>query len=90
LSFLVELAPRAFRDLSGLEKETAREILEHLKILEARPWPGPPKIKKLVGHKNLYRLRIGGYRAVFELTVKKAVVLRIADRKELERMLRNL
>jgi len=90
LSIPVELSPRALRDLSGLEKDVAREILDDFKILQSRPWPGPPKVKKLEGHKNLYRLRTGDYRVLFEPIDKKIVVLRVIDRKELERTLRNL
>jgi len=86
----VELSPRAFRDLSGLEKNTAKEILIDLELLKTRPWPPAPKVKKLSGHKNLYRLRIGQYRAIYEAAEKIVVVHRIIDRKELERTLRNL
>ncbi|HUO58824.1 MAG TPA: type II toxin-antitoxin system RelE/ParE family toxin [bacterium] len=90
MPILVELSPRALRDLKDLEKAAAGEILDDLKILQARPWPGPPKVKKLEGHKNLYRIRTGDYRSLFEPTVKGVVVLRVLDRKELERILRNL
>lgn len=90
MPLLVELSPRAFRDLKGLEKAAAGEILDDLKILQTRPWPGPPKVKKLEGHKNLYRIRTGDYRSLFEPTEKGVVVLRVLDRKELERILRNL
>ena len=89
-AYSVELSPRAFRDLGGFEKRTAREILEGLEVLKAYPWPPPPKVKKLEGYKTLYRLRVGNYRAIFELLGKQVVVLRVMDRKELERTLRNL
>src|ERR1017187_2771871 len=61
LPLLVELSPRALRDLKALEIARAGEILDDLKILQSRPWPGPPKVKKLEGYKNLYRLRTGNY-----------------------------
>ncbi len=88
----LELTPRAFRDLKSLEKETARRILEDLTIIRTRPrpWPGPPKVKKLEGRRDLFRLRIGDYRVIFEPTGTGVLVLRIMDRKELERTLRNL
>lgn len=90
MPLLVELSPRALRDLKALEKADAGEILDDLKILQTRPWPGSPKVKKLEGHKNLYRIRTGDYRSLFEPTVRGVVVLRVLDRKELERILRNL
>jgi mRNA interferase RelE/StbE len=86
----VELSPRAFRDLSALEKNNAKEILNNLELLKTRPWPPAPKVKKLSGYKNLYRLRIGQFRAIYENNEKKVVILRIIDRKELERTLKNL
>jgi mRNA-degrading endonuclease RelE of RelBE toxin-antitoxin system len=90
LSLLVELSPRALRDLKALESAAAEEILDDLKVLQTRPWPGPPKVKKIEGYKALYRLRTRDYRSLFEPTEKGVVVLRVLDRKELERILRNL
>jgi mRNA-degrading endonuclease RelE of RelBE toxin-antitoxin system len=90
MSLTIELSPRAFRDLSSLEKHNAKEILNDLELLKIRPWPPAPKIKKLSGYKNLYRLRIGQYRAIYEAGEKNVIVHRIIDRKELERILKNL
>jgi mRNA-degrading endonuclease RelE of RelBE toxin-antitoxin system len=90
LPLLVELSPRALRDLKTLEKAAAGEILDDLEILQTRPWPGLPKVKKLEGYKNLYRLRTRDFRSLFEPTEKGVVVLRVLDRKELEKILRNL
>jgi mRNA-degrading endonuclease RelE of RelBE toxin-antitoxin system len=90
MPLMVELSPRAFRDLNALEKHNAKEILNDLELLKTRPWPPAPKIKKLNGYKNLYRIRVGQYRAIDEAAEKSVVVHRIIDRKELERTLRNL
>ena len=86
----VELSPRALRDLAGLEKGAAKGVLDDLEILRSRPWPGPPKVKKLSGHKDLYRLRTGDYRSIFEPIAKSVVILRIMDRKDFEKALKNL
>ncbi len=86
----IDLSPRVFRDLRALEKKTVREILGALEVLQNRPWPPPPKVKKLAGQKNPYRLRIRNYRAIFEPMEEKIAVLRVMDRKELERSLKNL
>lgn len=85
----VELAPRALRDLQKLPAEAAEALLEDMEVLGETPWPGPPKVKKLRGH-DLYRLRTGDYRSIFELRQGKVIVLRIVSRKELERILRTL
>jgi mRNA-degrading endonuclease RelE of RelBE toxin-antitoxin system len=82
----IELAPRAWRDLEGLPGEAAAEILADLQRLRSTPWPGPPKVKKLRGH-ELFRLRTGDYRSVFEVRGAKVVILRIVSRGDLERIL---
>ena len=85
----VEIAPRAFRDLGRLPSVAKRQILEDFSVLETTPWPGPPKIKKLKGY-ELYRLKTGPYRSIFEDRGKTVVILRVIDRKDLERLLRSL
>lgn len=86
---IVELSPRAQRDLQKLPQATVREILDDMEILRETPWPGPPKVKKLRRH-ELYRLRTGGYRSVFEVREGKVLILRIVDRRDFERILRTL
>ncbi len=85
----VELSPRALRDLKAIPTETVRRILDDLEVLRSTPWPGPPKVKKL-RRLELYRLRTGDYRSIFEVLGETVVILRIVGRKELERILRTL
>ena len=85
----VELSPRASRDLQKLPAETSENILDDLEVLREIPWPAPPKVKKLTGL-DLYRLRTGEYRSIFEVRRGKVVILRIIGRKELDRILRTL
>ena len=85
----VEIAPRALRDLRKLPSAARKQMLEDFSILETRTWPGPPKIKKLRGY-ELYRLRTGTYRSIFEDRGQTVVILRVMDRKDLERLLRGL
>ena len=65
-----------------------RQILDEIEILEVTPWPGPPAVKKIKD--NLYRLRSGSYRIIYERKKSMVYVLRIVDRKELERTLQKL
>lgn len=85
----VELSPRAVRDLRRLPPATATELLADMETLARNPLPGPPRVKKLRGH-ELYRLRTGDYRSIFELREEKVVVLRVVGRGEFERILRRL
>ncbi len=86
---LVEIAPRALRDLRKLPPAARKQILEDFSVLETTPWSGPPKIKKLRGY-ALYRLRTETYRSIFEDRGQTIVILRVIDRKDLERLLRGL
>jgi len=85
----VELSPRAQRDLQKLPQAAVREILDDMEILRETPWPGPPKVKKLRG-RELYRLRTGDYRSIFEVREGRVVIFRIVDRRDFERILRTL
>lgn len=86
----VELSPRAWRDLRGLPRSAAQAVLDTLGVLRRPVWPGPPKIKKLK-RKDMFRLRVGAYRVVFErMGASQVVIHRIVDRKELERTLGSL
>lgn len=40
------------------------------------------QIKKLQGQKNIYRVRVGNYRIVYQLTNKVAEILAVQHRKE--------
>lgn len=85
----IELSPRALRDLQKFPPPVARKILDDIEVLGETPWPGPPQVKKLKGY-ELYRLRTGNYRSIFEARQGKVVVLRIVNRKDLERILETL
>jgi len=50
--------------------------------LETNPHPDGKHIKKLKGYKDLYRLRIGDYRAVFEWKSNTVTVVRLLTRQD--------
>lgn len=78
-------APRAQRDLLALAKRDARQILEDLGILRMPPWPAA-KVKKLRGH-TVWEIKTGDYRTIFWPQGKKVVILRVVNRRDLERTL---
>ena len=80
--------PKALRDLQNLDAPYARQILEDLRLLEKPPWP-PGKIKKLRGC-DLWEVKTGDYRALFLLHQRKAVVVRVVNRRDLERSIRRI
>lgn len=79
----VRIFPRALRDLEQLQERHARLILEDLEILRIRPWP-PAKVKKLHGT-ELWEIKTGDYRTLFLPQGRRAVVVRVLNRRDLER-----
>jgi mRNA-degrading endonuclease RelE of RelBE toxin-antitoxin system len=75
-------APRAQRDLEGLERRNALQILEDLELLESPPWP-PGKVKKLRGQ-EFWEIKTGDFRTIFWPQGKKVVILRVVNRRDLE------
>ena len=76
-------APRAQRDLLGLPKRFARQILEDLEILASPPWPAG-KVKGLRGC-DFWEIKTGEYRTIFWPHRKDVVVLRVVNRRDLEK-----
>ncbi|MBI1725951.1 MAG: type II toxin-antitoxin system RelE/ParE family toxin [Candidatus Rokubacteria bacterium] len=65
--------------------------MRKLRELEDSPFPRGDTIKHLKGFETpTYRLRIGGYRAVYRVSGAVVVILRIIPRSELDRALRDL
>ena len=78
-------APRAQRDLLALARRNARQVLEDLELLQTPPWPRS-KVKKLRGH-DFWEIKTGDYRAIFWPQGKKVVILRVVNRRDLEKTL---
>lgn len=78
-------APRAQRDLEGLPRNDARRILEDLEILQRPPWP-PRKVKRLRGS-DFWEIKTGDFRTLFWPVGPKVVILRVVNRRDLERTL---
>ena len=75
--YQVLLTETARKDLSDFPEHDIDHILEACLRLETDPHPDGKHIKKLKGYKQLYRLRIGDYRAVFEWKSNTVTVLPI-------------
>ncbi|MGH8593600.1 MAG: type II toxin-antitoxin system RelE family toxin [Gammaproteobacteria bacterium] len=71
--YLVELKPRAIKDLQGLQTPEAKKIVEKITNLE-QGLAGD--IKKLTNFTPEYRMRVGNYRVLFEIEENKIVIYR--------------
>lgn len=85
MAFRVELLPTARRELRGLDSVTRERILRALIKLETHQ--RPPGAKKLTGWEDLWRIRVGDYRVIYEIHDRILVVLivRVAHRREVYR-----
>ena len=79
MPYCVEIMPRAIKDLKSIDKAQAKIILERIQNLE-NGLEGD--IKKLTNYTPEYRLRVGNYRALFEIEGEKIIIYRIKHRKE--------
>lgn len=78
-------APRAQRDLGALAPRQADLILDDLEILASPPWP-PGKVKRLRGS-DFWEIKTGDFRTIFWPRGKDVVILRVVNRRDLEREL---
>lgn len=69
-------------DLDGIPEQEGDRILKACKRLETNPSPDGKHIKKLQGYQNLYRLRVGDYRVLFQLDDTLISVVRILTRQD--------
>jgi mRNA interferase RelE/StbE len=75
------LQPRARRDVGKLPNAVKERVARAIDGLVNDP--RPPGVKKLQGDDNLWRIRVGAYRIVYERLI--VLVVRVADRKDVYR-----
>ena len=80
--YAVTLADSARKELRVLPAHVVQRV--HAKLRELTINPRPSGCKKLQGHKNCWRIRVGDYRIVYTIDDAKTLVdiTRIAHRKE--------
>jgi mRNA interferase RelE/StbE len=85
VAYAVVLKPAAVRDLRKLPQDARRRVAARLDALAGDP--RPPGVEALQGASDLYRVRVGDYRIVYQVEHKVLVVLvvRIGHRREVYR-----
>ena len=79
------IKPSAVKELKAIKtKKDRRRITRKIQSLAEQP--RPPGCKKLSG-RNLYRIRQGNYRVVYEIQDSQLIVyvIKIGDRREIYR-----
>jgi len=87
----VQLTRSAVKDLDAVAPVLRRRLAEELLALADVATSWPPGIKRLRGFPfPLYRLRSGDHRVLFRLDEPVVTVMRVINRKDLERTLQHL
>jgi len=89
--FNVTLTEHAIGDLKDIPKELRDQIHRDLRNLESAPFPSGTNIKRLKGFRPpVYRLRTRNFRILYHIQENNVIILRVIDRKLLERAIRRL
>jgi len=83
--YQVEIVGAAKRQLRKLSKENQRRVLDAIEKLAQNP--RPRGYKQLQGEENLFRVRAGDYRVIYEIrdAILFVYVLTVAHRREVYR-----
>ena len=86
--YRVSLKPSAARELAGLPKKDQKKVARRIDDL-ARD-PRPRGTEKIEGGENLYRIRAGDYRIIYQIEGKMLLVLvvKIGHRGDVYRILK--
>lgn len=88
MAYRVELKPAAEESLAKAPKAQRKRIGK--KIDQLANDPRPRGVEKLAGQENLYRVRAGDYRIIYQIhdDVLLVVVVRVGNRGDVYRHLR--
>ena len=86
-TYRIEFTPAADRDFRGLPHDVQRRLRPKIDALAGSP--RPHGVETLAGEKDLYRIRVGDYRIVYQIRdeVLLVVLVRIRHRRDVYRQL---
>lgn len=87
----IQFAPAAIRDFKKLTNAEKQQLASEIDTLQENPRPnGAIKMKGETGKLNLYRLRIGDFRIVYQIRDEQLIILLlvIAKRKDVYDLLK--
>jgi mRNA interferase RelE/StbE len=85
MPYQIIIKPTAEKSMDKIPLSARRRIADAIE--ELRSDPRPAGVVKLAGDDNLWRIRIGNYRVVYEIHDDRLIVLvlRVAHRKDVYR-----
>jgi len=83
--YRIEISATAERQLKKIRREDKVRILRSISLLASDPRPSG--CRKMSGYDDIYRLRIGDYRVIYEVDGRRiiVVILKIGHRREVYR-----
>jgi len=89
--FDIQLTYSDVDDLDCIPESPKKKIIASIKKISSHPFAPSPDIKKLKGFKPpIYRIRSGDFRVLYKVHDKTIIILRVIDKKDLERVLKKL
>lgn len=85
--YRIEFVKSAIKEFDRLPAKVQINTREALTLLSQNPYSELLKVKKLKGADNLYRIRLGDYRIVYEIRNQQLIILviKIGHRSEVYR-----
>jgi mRNA interferase RelE/StbE len=85
VAYQVLIKDSARKELAALSLPLQKRIDTRIRALSENPRPSG--VKKLAGDENLYRLRVGDYRIIYQIQDKAlfVLVIKISHRREVYR-----
>jgi len=85
MSYEIQILPKATRQLKSLSIGVRQEVSRAIKSLADEP--RSIGVKKLSGEKDIYRVRVGNYRVLYQIIDKVLVivVVSVGHRREVYR-----
>lgn len=82
-NYKIEITATAEKSLKKLPKKDLEKVVEAIQVLAISPFPSG--CRKLKGEEDVYRVRQGNYRIIYEVIDSKLVVLvlKIGHRKDI-------
>jgi mRNA interferase RelE/StbE len=86
VSYEVEIAPAAKRQIKKLPRDVQQKLVAKLEELVFEP--RPDGVKKLEGSENLYRVRLEKYRIIYEIqdSLLLVTVVKVKHRRDIYRL----
>lgn len=90
-NYKVVLTKNAVKEIKKLDTKAKKSIKDAIQILAINPFSDALRVKKLKKEKNLYRLRVGDYRVIYEVKNEQLLitVVRLGHRKDVYRYLKS-